>query len=170
MFDKLDTMATWTEFALAAPGLAAAIRAAIHQYGPGLAYLGTVRPDGGPRLHPVSPVVTDDGLFCCLLDTPKRRDLDRDARYALHVYPPDDSDDEAGLRGSARAVTDPIVIQRVSAYARATPAVPWRLYAFDVELAFLVRRPAGRAAAMTQMWQAPPPGGARRVQLTIRPG
>ena len=70
-FDKLDTMATWSEFAHAAPSLAAGVRGVFHQYGPGLGYLATIRPDGGPRLHPVSPVVTDDGLFCCLLDTPE---------------------------------------------------------------------------------------------------
>jgi hypothetical protein len=152
----MDTMATWSEFAHAAPALAGAIRSALHQYGSGLGYLATIRPDGGPRLHPVSPVVAEDGLYACLLDTPKRRDLVRDGRYALHSYPPDDSDDEACVRGSARRVTDPAVIRRVSAQARATPRVDWWLFEFEVQVAYVVRRPPGRGAAVAHVWHAPP--------------
>ena len=55
-------MASWSDFATAEPDLASAIRALLQQYGPGMAYLATVRPDGGPRVHPVSPVITDEGL------------------------------------------------------------------------------------------------------------
>src|SRR2546421_1364391 len=95
-------MASWSEFAAAQPRLAAAIRDLVHQYGPGLGYLATVRSDGGPRVHPVSPVIRDDGLYCFILDSPKRRDLERDGRYALHSFPPEDTDDEAYLSGRAR--------------------------------------------------------------------
>ena len=73
----------------------------MQQYGPGLGYLATVRADGGPRVHPVSPVITDEGLFCFVVDSPKRRDLERDGRYALHSFPPEDSDDEAYVAGRA---------------------------------------------------------------------
>lgn len=45
-------MATWHEFAQAAPDLAQAGQEQIFQYGVGLAFLATVRSDGGPRLHP----------------------------------------------------------------------------------------------------------------------
>ena len=51
-------MASWSEFAVAEPRLAAAIQALVTHYGPGLGYLATVRADGGPRVHPVSPVIT----------------------------------------------------------------------------------------------------------------
>src|SRR5690349_19533931 len=77
MFDRLDGVASWSEFAVAEPRLALAIQELVHQYGPGLGYLATVRADGGPRVHPVSPVITDTGLYCFLLDSPKRRDLER---------------------------------------------------------------------------------------------
>ena len=70
-------MVPWVEFAAAEPALASAIRDLFHQYGPGLGYLATVRADGGPRVHPVSPVITDDGLYCFLVNSPKRRDHDR---------------------------------------------------------------------------------------------
>src|SRR5918998_1927762 len=107
-------MASWSEFSAADPFLAAGIRALLQQYGPGMGYLATVRPDGGPRLHPVSPVITDHGLYCFIVDSPKRRDLERDGRYALHSYPPEQSDDEAYLTGHARPVTDPAVINRLA--------------------------------------------------------
>ena len=56
-------MASWSAFAAAEPDLAAAIRALLQQYGPGMGYLATVRADGGPRVHPVSPVITDEGII-----------------------------------------------------------------------------------------------------------
>ena len=112
MYDRITRMASWSEFAADEPRLARAIHALLHQYGPGLGYLATVRADGGPRVHPVSPVITDEGLFCFVVDSPKRRDLERDGRYALHSFPPEDSDDEAYVAGRAEPVTDPRRIAR----------------------------------------------------------
>lgn len=146
-------MASWSEFAGAEPALAASIRRAFHQYGPGLGYLATVRPDGGPRVHPVAPAVTDDGLYCCLLDTPKRRDLEVDDRYALHAFPPEDSDDEACVRGHAIRVTDSSVIRRIARELRAGPHVDWWLYELSVETAIFVHRAAG--AHPYHVWTPP---------------
>nr|BFE66843.1 hypothetical protein GCM10020092_001440 [Actinoplanes digitatis] len=107
-------MASWSEFAAAEPELASAVRALLQQYGPGMGYLATVRADGGPRVHPVSPVVTEEGLYCFVVDSAKRRDLERDGRYALHSYPPEESDDEAYVAGRAHPVTDRAVIARLA--------------------------------------------------------
>src|SRR5262245_1691129 len=98
---------SWSRFASASPSLAAEVRSLLEQYGTGFGYLATVRRDGGPRLHPVSPVIVEGGLFCFVLSSPKRRDLERDGRYALHSYPPENTDDEAYLSGRARPVEDP---------------------------------------------------------------
>src|ERR1700759_997176 len=116
-------MASWSDFAAADPSLATALRTLLQQYGPGMGYLATIRPDGGPRLHPVSPVITDSGLYCFVVDSPKRRDLLRDGRYALHAYPPEDSDDEAYLTGHAVPVQDPAVIASLAGALRASPDV-----------------------------------------------
>ncbi|HEY2948368.1 MAG TPA: pyridoxamine 5'-phosphate oxidase family protein [Micromonosporaceae bacterium] len=132
-------MASWSEFSAASPRLAEAIRTLLEQYGPGLGYLATVRADGGPRVHPVSPVITDDGLFCFVLDSPKRRDLERDGRYALHSFPPEDSDDEAYLAGRARPVDDPAKVHSVATRVRAAPYVDWRLFEFTVDVAMVAR-------------------------------
>ena len=37
-------------------------RELFYQYGIGLGFLATVRPDGGPRLHPICPIITDEGF------------------------------------------------------------------------------------------------------------
>src|SRR5881275_2305902 len=118
-------MVSWSDFTAAEPSLAAGIRALLQQYGPGMAYLATVRADGGPRVHPVSPVITDEGLYCFVIDSPKRRDLERDGRYALHSFPPEESDDEAYVAGRARPVTDPATVARLAGIGRAAPHVDW---------------------------------------------
>lgn len=132
-------MASWSQFSAADPGLAEAIRGLIEQYGPGFGYLATVRPDGGPRVHPVSPVITEEGLFCFVVDSPKRRDLERDGRYALHSLPAEDSDDEAYLAGRAHPVTDLARIDRLARRHRAAPDVDWRLFELGVDVAMVAR-------------------------------
>ena len=156
-------MASWSDFAAADPTLAAGIRALLQQYGPGLAYLATVRPDGGPRVHPVSPVFTDEALYCFLIPSPKRRDLERDGRYALHSFPPEENDDEAFLSGRATRVRDPRVITRLALTLHASPDVDWQVFELSIESATLrTHGPAGalplaarpRVTPMTRTWRA----------------
>jgi hypothetical protein len=158
-------MASWPEFAAAEPRLAASIHALIHQYGPGLGYLATVRSDGGPRVHPVSPFITRDGLYCFVIDSPKRRDLERDGRYALHSFPPEATEDEAYVAGRARLVTDADLVRRYATEMRAEPEVDWRLFEFTVDVAMIVRHgqppgPAGHPGpAVPQIWRDGRAGG-----------
>ena len=102
-------MATWKEFAEAKPEMAE--RGFRHLNIP-LAYLATVRRDGAPRLHPVSPIFADGRLFVAILPTsPKKFDLYHDGRYSLHALPPplDENYDEFefNITGRATRVTDP---------------------------------------------------------------
>jgi hypothetical protein len=93
----------WDELAADAPDLAAAGHALLYQYGPGLGFVATLRPDGAPRLHPVCPVVAVGGLYLFVGNqTPKVHDLARDPRYALHALPPEAVDDEFMVSGVAR--------------------------------------------------------------------
>jgi hypothetical protein len=115
-------VATWAEFEAAAPAMAARGRALLYQYGPPLGYLATVRPDGGPRLHPFCPVVTEGGLWAYILRrSPKGADLRRDARFALHAFAPQDVDDEFFVRGRAQPV-DPSDGLKAAIIAAAVPA------------------------------------------------
>ena len=122
-------MVTCAEFAEAAPELARTGSELCMQFGVGLAFLATVRRDGGPRLHPVCPVLSAERLFVLITPaSPKREDLLRDGRYA----PSSNSSVLSGrsmLGGCARrhvsAAADaaPVVPSGVSAAPRTVPAV-----------------------------------------------
>jgi hypothetical protein len=101
-------MITWTEFERHQPALADAGRRQYYRFGIGLAFLATIRPDGGPRVHPVCPVISPAGLHLLIKTGPKQQDLRRDGRYALHseACPPPRHDDGFAVIGRARAVTE----------------------------------------------------------------
>ena len=99
-------MLSWEEFQRRRPDLAEAGRRLLYLFGFGLGFLATVRADGGPRLHPMCPLVTEDALVGFLHPSPKRQDLHRDGRYALHCFPPDDNEDALVVSGRALLVED----------------------------------------------------------------
>lgn len=105
---RLDSlvMAPWREFTRIRPDLAEAGKSLLYQYGVGLAFLGTSRPDGGPRVHPMCPLVTEGSLLAFIVPSPKRDDLIRDGRYALHSFPAEDNEDAFYVTGRAEVVTD----------------------------------------------------------------
>jgi Pyridoxamine 5'-phosphate oxidase len=88
------------------PELAAAGRALLYQYGVGLAFLATVRADGAPRVHPMCPLIVGEGMFAFLIPSPKREDIHRDPRYAMHSFPADENEDAFSIAGVARPVDD----------------------------------------------------------------
>jgi hypothetical protein len=96
----------WTELASREPELAEACRSLLYQYGVGLAFLATVRADGGPRVHPMCPLIHERGLFAFLIPSPKRDDLHRDPRYAMHSFPAEANEDAIYLVGKAINVAD----------------------------------------------------------------
>jgi hypothetical protein len=126
-------VASWAEFEAAAPGLAAEGKRLFYQFGVGLGFLATVRKDGGPRLHPVCPVIAADGLYVFVVPSPKRADLRRDGRYALHSYPPDEVDDEFCVTGHAAEILDPGVRAKVAHAYHDEVGEGWALFALDVE-------------------------------------
>jgi hypothetical protein len=104
-------MINWTEFERQQPALAAAGGQQLYTFGIGLGFLATVRPDGGPRVHPVCPVISPAGLHVLIKAGPKQADLYRDGRYSLHseTCPPPKEDDGFAITGCAAPVTDPSV-------------------------------------------------------------
>jgi Pyridoxamine 5'-phosphate oxidase len=145
---------TWSQFASSSPRLAADIKALFEHYGQAFGYLATVRLDGGPRVHPVSPVIADGALFCFILNSPKRRDLERDGRYALHAYPAENTDDEAYLAGRAHPVADEIRSARLARTHRASPSSDWRLFEFDIEVAMVTHLEPPGQAPEHRIWRA----------------
>jgi hypothetical protein len=103
-------MKRWSDYAAESPAMAEAGRALLYQFRVGLGYLATVRKDGGPRVHPVCPVLAAGGLYVFIGNhSPKRSDLLRDGRYALHSFPDPKVDDEFYVTGRAVRVDDAAV-------------------------------------------------------------
>ncbi len=97
---------TWGELAVRRPDLGAGGRRLLYQHGVGLAFLATIRPDAGPRLHPFCPLLNDDGMFGFIIPSPKQRDLRRDGRCALHSFPTPDNEDAFYVTGRVAPVED----------------------------------------------------------------
>ena len=100
-------MATWAEFAAAAPELAAF---GAQRFASGVAYLATVTTDGAPRVHPVTPDIGQGHLFLFMEPTsPKGHDLRRGSGYALHCAVTSSSGEsgEFHVSGHATFITDP---------------------------------------------------------------
>ena len=94
-------MVTWHDFEVAEPEIAAF---AVRRLAGRVAYLATIRPDGGPRVHPVTPIIGAGHLFLFMEPTsPKGRDLQRDSRYALHCGVEDNQGGEGEVIVQGRA-------------------------------------------------------------------
>ncbi len=140
-------MKTWGEFSRLRPDLAEPGRGLLYQVGVGLGFLATTRPDGGPRVHPMCPLLTDDGAFAFIVPSPKQRDLRRDGRFALHSFPCEDNEDAFYCAGRAQQVTEPqlrrelgamFVAERVKFHVPA-PADDDELFEFLLESCLLTR-------------------------------
>jgi hypothetical protein len=134
-------LATWKNLAQANPALAQSGAGQLFQYGVGLAFLATVRKDGGPRLHPVCPVLSDEHLYVLILPaSPKRFDLERDGRYALQAFAQAKPDsDEFYLTGRARLIQDPAVLDQILADARHPANSDEILFELEIERAMHTR-------------------------------
>ena len=108
-------MVTWQAFETEARELTSFGRERIDRR---VSFLATVRGDGGPRVHPVTPWIVGGSLYVRMYVTsPKVADLERDPRFALHSMM--DNDDGVGgdsrCAGGRRASTMP---------ARSPPPTP----------------------------------------------
>ncbi len=158
-------MATWKDFAAAAPELAGAGRALLNQFGVGLAFLATLRRDGAPRVHPVCPVLSDDRLFVLITPgSPKRRDLASDGRYALQTFPqPKAGSDEFYLAGVARLVEEATTRDAVLHDARHQAAASEVLFELTIDRAMHTRWEnvlTPQMRSVQQTWRAPRGGAA----------
>ena len=157
-------MGSWDEFQTEQPDLAAAGRGLFYQFGVGLGFLATVRRDGGPRVHPMCPILHGGGLFAFIVPGPKQADLRRDGRYALHSFPCPDNEDAFYCTGRA-AAEDDLVIRQVLADIFVTeradagvpaPAPDHLLFRFGIETCLLTRTTGhGDFAPEHRIWKAP---------------
>jgi hypothetical protein len=138
---------SWQDFQAQQPELARQGAGLLYHFGVGLAFLGTVRADGGPRLHPMCPLLTETGLYAFIVPSPKQRDLHRDGRYAMHSFPLEDNEDAFYLSGTASHVTDRPTRDRLarqfaderSRFALPPPGEEQHLFEFGVQAALLTQ-------------------------------
>jgi hypothetical protein len=155
-------MVTWQDFAAAEPALAEIGRALLLQFRVGLAFLATVRRDGGPRMHPVCPVISGGRLYVLVTPaSPKRADLLRDGRYALQTFPqPKPGSDEFYLTGRARLVEDPAAhaaILRDAAHMADAAETPFELLVARVMHTRWEDPLTPRMRPVQRKWRAPAP-------------
>lgn len=100
-------MNAWARLEAGEPELTASGRRLLGGDGTIIAYLATIRKDGGPRVHPVLPALSGPGLYLFVVNLSwKYQDLLRDGRYALHSAPAE-SNEEFYVTGTANRVDDP---------------------------------------------------------------
>jgi len=128
-------MATWADFSNAAPEIAALGLKQVEKFH--IAYLATVRKDGAPRVHPISPIIADGRLYVATSPTsPKRLDQVRDGRYMMHALP-GKNDDEFWIRGRARRVTDDATRAAVTDAAEHTVREADWIFEYDIQEAMM---------------------------------
>jgi Pyridoxamine 5'-phosphate oxidase len=119
-----------------------------------VAYLATVRKDGSPRVHPMTPIIGQGHLFVFMEPTsPKGHDLQRDGRYAIHCSVSDTSGagGEFIIMGRAHLIDDPELRTLAVQLASYTPAERYILFDFDIESAASTTYPNDRP--VRQSWK-----------------
>ncbi len=159
---RLGAVATWGEFEQSQPSLAQAGRALLYQFEVGLAFLATVRRDGGPRVHPMCPLIHRDQMYAFIVPGPKQADLRRDGRYSLHSFPCPDNEDAFYCTGRAYAVGDLAIRQELadlfvterSALAVPAPGANDHLFSFGIQRCLLTRTTGhGDPSPQHTVWQ-----------------
>ena len=126
---------SWKDLENEAPELATF---GLKQFETGVAYLATVRQDGSPRVHPVTPIIGQGHLYLFMEPTsPKGHDLRRDKRYALHsaVSDPNGTSGEFLIMGKAKFILDPDERSLASQLASYPPEDRYILFKLSIESA-----------------------------------
>ena len=117
-----------------------------------VAYLATVRKDGSPRVHPMTPIIGQGRLFVFMEPTsPKGHDLVRNGRYAMHCSVSDTSgaSGEFFISGHAHLVDSPELRALAAGLSSYAPADRYVLFEFDVEVAASTEYPYGQPVRRT---------------------
>lgn len=124
---------SWNIFEENAPELA---RLVFEKLNRKIAYLATLKKDGSPRLHPVTPFIGNGMLFIFTEpSSPKIRDLQRDGRYALHCSVGGEGPlIEILVSGEAVVISNPHVRREQAESIAASPVVTDRYFLFEFQV------------------------------------
>ncbi len=120
-----------------------------------VAYLATIRKDGSPRVHPMTPAIGEGHLFVFMEPTsPKGHDLQRDGRYAIHCSVTDTSGEsgEFHISGHAHLVEDAETRAQAVRVCSYKPQDRYILFEFEVEAAASTTYPDG-GKPVYQRWK-----------------
>ena len=145
-------MTSWAEFSQQAPELAAFGAA---RFRSGVAYLGTLRADGSPRVHPVTPIMGEQLFLFMEPTSPKGKDLQRDPRYTLHCSVEDSSGGggEFYVTGRAILAADPLLRAQAVESSPYVPQDHYILFVLTIEFAFMNTYMDGKP--LPRRWQSP---------------
>lgn len=159
----LRAMASWSEFAAAAPDLARRVqeRLEAHKH----KTLATIRADGSPRISGTEAEITDGELTIgSMWQAQKARDLQRDPRFALHSGSdePDDWKGDAKLAGVAIEITDPQRVEELN--GEAANGGPSHAFKLDLREVSVVALNEERNGLVIDVWTAD--GGLKTIRRT----
>jgi hypothetical protein len=124
---------SWHDFEIGVPDLALL---GLELLNGKIAYLATSKKDGSPRLHPVRPFI-GEGQFFLFIDqkSPKRRDILRDGRFALHssVFQTNGPSTEYLISGMANVIEDPDIREAAHRVVGHDLSDQYTLFEFSVE-------------------------------------
>jgi hypothetical protein len=145
-------MATWSEFAAAAPALAERVKERFdaHKH----KTMATIRKDGGPRISGTECQFQDGELFIgSMWKAVKALDLQRDGRFAIHsatVDPEAPGWAEAKIAGTAHEVVDEEEVKRRNGEAGA--GGPSHSFRLDITEASAVYLNEAKTKLIIEVW------------------
>ena len=126
---------SWKEFEEQSPDLASVGASLLSRK---IAFLATIKSDGSPRVHPVRPIVGDGYLFVFIdQKSPKRSDLLKDGRYAMHcsVFESNGLSSEFMITGVAKTINDPEIRRRAVELWGVDVPDKYALFEFSIDAA-----------------------------------
>jgi hypothetical protein len=126
-------MTSWKEFKKLNSSLA---EFGEERFNTGVAYLGSVRKNGFPRVHPVTPIISPNKLFIFMEPTsPKGFDLRQNGYYAIHssVVDTDGSNGEFRINGNAKLIEDANIRKEAVEASSYSPKDRYVLFELSVE-------------------------------------
>lgn len=146
-------MSDWRDMALGAPEIAQLGTARLNAAR--VAMLGTLRPDGSPRISPIEPYIVSGRLLVGAMRwSAKAADLRRDPRYVLHsiVTGPDNGEGELKLHGIAAEAGPGLRGTAAQAWWSAQPPDTSIVYVLRIGRALFVAWDIERSAMTVHQW------------------
>jgi pyridoxamine 5'-phosphate oxidase-like protein len=158
----------WRDFSAECPELAGMAHTRFQR--DQLMLLGTLRPDGSPRISAVECDFVDGDLITGMIyRSVKARDLQRDPRVTVHSWPPgkDNPDGDLKFYGRAVEVTDPATKRAyedaIFARIQWRPTEPYHCFTFDLDAAGYLRF----TEKAEEVWHWRPGGALAKRQIPM---